>query len=495
MLEFKEIHVLDRNSEFFGVSTSELMENAGKVAAEAISERNELKGKKVCILAGKGNNGGDGIVLARYLQKLCKVTLILAYPEDQGSELSRMNYEKVPKKVNIVSTPEKEKAGSVIYESDIVVDALLGIGVSSEPREPIKGIIETLNSIKEGNGGKKPQVVSLDVATGIGTETAVRPDLTVTFHDTKIGMTPENSGEIIVKDIGIPEEAGTHVGPGEFSYYPKNLPNSHKGDNGIVMVVGGGPYVGAPVLASLAAIRSGADLVHLFVPRYIYHPAASFSPDLIVHPMGEFEDSDYFGTDSVQECIEFSQNCDSVVIGPGLGRHQETWKAVGRFISGVKKPLVVDADALYLLKHRTNILWHQETILTPHMGEFMRLFELKVLPKNFNDLVNLVQRKAGLINTTILLKGKTDIITDGNEIRFNETGHPAMTTGGTGDVLSGILGALLARGMSPFKAARLGALMSGFAGERASREKSYGLAASDVVEKIPDLLLEYIGSN
>ncbi len=492
MLEFKEIHVLDRNSEFFGVPTSELMENAGMGAAEAIGERNELKGKKVCILAGKGNNGGDGIVLARHLHKMCKVTLVLAYPVDQGSELSRLNYEKVPKKVSTAVSPEKEKVRSIIYESDIVVDALLGIGAASEPREPIKGMIEILNSIKEGNGGVKPKVVSLDVATGIGTETAVRPDLTVTFHDTKNGMIPENSGEIVVKDIGIPEEAGTHVGPGEFTYYPSNTPTSHKGDNGVVMLVGGGPYVGAPVLASLAAIRSGADLVHLFVPRYIYHPATSFSPDLIVHPMGKFEDSDYFDTDSVQECIEFSKKCDSVVIGPGLGRHEETWKAVGRLISGVKKPLVVDADALYLLKHRTNILWHRETILTPHMGEFMRLFDLKVLPKNFNDLVNMVQRKAGLINTTILLKGRMDIITDGNDIRFNETGHPAMTTGGTGDVLSGILGALLARGMSTFHAARLGAFISGNAGERASKEKSFGLAASDVVEKIPELLVEYV---
>jgi len=492
MLEFKEIHVLDRNSDYFGVPTSELMENAGKGAAEVIAERNELKGKKICILAGKGNNGGDGIVVARYLHKQCKVTVVLAYPQEQGSELSRMNYEKIPKKVTMVVTPEKEKVSSIINESDIVVDALLGIGVASEPREPLKGIIETLNSIKEGNEGDKPVVVSLDVATGIGTETAVRPDLTVTFHDSKTGMTPENSGEIVITDIGIPEVAGTHVGPGEFSYYPENTPTSHKGDNGVVMVVGGGPYVGAPVLASLAAIRSGADLVHLFVPRYIYHPAASFSPDLIVHPMGKFEDSDYFGTDSVKECIEFSQNCDSVVIGPGLGRHQDTWKAVGRLISGVKKPMVVDADALYLLKHRTNILWHKKTILTPHMGEFMRLFELKVLPKNFNDLVNLVKRKAGVISTTVLLKGRMDIITDGNEIRFNETGHPAMTTGGTGDVLSGILGALLARGMSTFHAARLGAFISGIAGERASLEKSFGLTASDVVEKIPELLVEYV---
>ncbi|MDP6157056.1 MAG: NAD(P)H-hydrate dehydratase [Candidatus Thermoplasmatota archaeon] len=492
MLEFKEIHVLDRNSEFFGIPTSELMENAGKGAAEAISERNDLKGKKVCILAGKGNNGGDGIVLARYLHKLCKVTLILAYPKDQGSALSLMNLEKVPKKVTMVVTPEIKKVGSIIYESDIVVDALLGIGVSSEPREPIKGIIETLKSIKEGNGGEKPHVVSLDVSTGIGTDTTVRPDLTVTFHETKIGMTHENSGEIVVKDIGVPEMAGTHVGPGEFGYYPKNSITSHKGDNGVVMVVGGGPYVGAPVLASLAALRSGADLVHLFVPRYIYHPATSFSPDLIVHPIGEFEDSDYFATDSVQECIEFSKKCDSVVIGPGLGRHQETWKAVGRFISGVKKPLVVDADALYLLKHRTNVLWHTETILTPHMGEFMRLFELKVQPKNFKDLIKMVQRKAALINTTILLKGRMDIITDGKDMRFNETGHPAMTTGGTGDVLSGILGALLARGMSTFHAARLGAFISGVAGERAATEKSFGLVASDVVEKIPELLVEYV---
>ena len=491
MIEFTDIHVLDRNSEFFGVPTVELMENAGRGASEEIKNRIELKDKKICILAGKGNNGGDGIVMARYLAEECPVTLVLAYPEDTGSELGRENYKKLPGSVNVVVAPGEEELNSILKASDIIVDALLGIGISTEPREPIKSMVEALMRSAHDDISNRPFIASLDIPTGMGTHTAVTPQLTITFHAVKRGMTLTNSGEIAVIDIGIPEQAGTHVGPGEFAYYPKNKPTSHKGDNGIVMVIGGGPYVGAPVLSSLASLRSGADLVHLFVPEAIRVQASSFSPDIIVHPMGE-EYDEYFTMGSVQECIEFSKRCNAVVIGPGLGRHPETWKAVGRFITNIQVPVVVDADALYSLKHRAQILRNKECVITPHLGEFMRLMEVHRPPGDFQEFAGLVQRKARYINTTILLKGRIDIITDGTAVRYNETGHPAMTVGGTGDVLTGIVGALLARGMPPFMAARLGAFISGIAGEIAAGEKGFGLMASDVVERIPEVLLKYL---
>ena len=492
MLEFKEIHVLDKNSEFFGTPTVELMENAGRGAFEEMKERFDLTGKNVCILAGKGNNGGDGVVLARYLSEICHVTVVLAYPMERGSKLSRINYKKLPDMVKLQVTPEIDDLIMMYINSDFIIDALLGIGVTSEPREPIKSMVRSI-LVPQANGlvGKKATIISLDIATGIGTSTFVKPDLTITFHDEKIGMTPENSGKVVIRDIGIPEKARTHVGPGEFVYYSKNQPVSHKGENGVVMVVGGGPYVGAPVLASLASLRSGADLVHLFVPRGIYIQASSFSPELIVHPMGA-EGADHLDTDMVQGCLEFSRKCDAAVIGPGLGHHRDTREAVSRFVRKAELPMAIDADGIHALKESSSNIRQKEIILTPHLGEFRELFDISSLPHDPVELSDIVLQRGRDIGTTILLKSRVDIISHGSEFRFNETGHPAMTTGGTGDVLSGIVGALLARGMKPFMAGRLGAFICGTAGRDAAREKSFGLMASDVIEKIPQVLLKHI---
>ena len=496
MLVFSEIKVFDRNSEHFGVPALRLMENAGRGAFEALKERMDPKGKTICILAGKGNNGGDGVVLARYLAEDSKVTLVLAYPESEGSELSRANYSKIPKAVKVVVSPSNDVLADILEESRMIIDALLGIGIRSEPREPLFGIIETMNRVceeAEAYAGKEKKIeISLDVPTGMGTSVAVRPEMTLTFHDSKVGMTEENCGEIVIVDIGIPKKATTHVGPGDFVHFRENDPHSHKGQNGIVMVVGGGPYVGAPVLASLAALRSGADLVHLFVPRSIYFQASSFSPEIIVHPIGQSGGSDHLGVESVLELTEFSKGCHSAVIGPGLGRHQDTWKAVGRFINGVDIPLVMDADAIYTIKHRMYILSGKSIVLTPHQGEFRELMDISAFPDDTNALSEMVRRKAREIGVTVLLKGMIDVITDGHQVRLNDAGHPAMTTGGTGDVLSGITGALLARGMDPFRSARLSAFICGTAGERAGCEKSFGMVASDVVDRIPDVLREYL---
>ena len=495
MLEFNEVHVLDINSEFFGIPTVNLMENAGKGAFEEMKGRFDLAEKRICILAGKGNNGGDGVVLARYLSETAHVSLILAYPMERGSKLSSINYQRLPKNVELLVAPEMSAYVEIYQKSDIIVDALLGIGVSSEPREPIRSMVRSLPTSPSERGiGEEKQgatIVSLDIATGIGTATSVKPDLTITFHDEKIGMTPENSGEVVIRDIGIPEKARTHVGPGEFVHYMKNRPVSHKGDNGVVMVIGGGPYVGAPILASLASLRSGADLVHLFVPRGIYVQVSSFSPELIVHPIGA-ERADHFNIEMVRECLELSKRCDAVVIGPGLGRHPDTREAVSAFIGKAEVPMVIDADAIHSVKDHLSSIRQKEVVLTPHLGEFRELFDISSLPDDPEELSDVVLRKAREIGSTILLKSRADIISDGAEIRFNETGHPAMTTGGTGDVLSGIVGALLARGMKPFTAGRLAAFISGTAGRDAAREKSFGLMASDVIEKIPRVLLKHI---
>ncbi len=532
MLEYQEVHLLDRNSEYFGTPQSELMENAGKGAFEVLNKNFDLQDKNICILVGKGNNGGDGLVLARFLiAESKKVTVYMLYDRDECSELNKANYDRIPKSVNILDKTSVDDLGSLLKNSDIIIDAMLGIGISSEPRDPIKGIIKVLNHLftdseielkpidrelsseKKTDEGKRDgsktsaiteedasssprekQIVSLDVPSGLGTRIFVRPNMTITFHDVKKGMVESKCGKIIKTEIGIPPEALEYVGPGEFVYFRENSSDSHKGQNGVVLVIGGGPYVGAPVLASMAALRSGADLVHLFVPPGIFVPASSYYPDVITHSMDTDSANNGFYLDmkGAKQCREFSKECDAVVIGPGLGRNPETIKAVFYFLHWIKVPLVIDADALLSLKNQTHVLRYLDVVLTPHQGEFNSIFGSSRLTNDLEPMMSTVRRKAGMIRSTILLKGSTDIISDGATIKLNSAGHPSMTTGGTGDVLAGIVGALMARGLSPLRAANLAAFINGKAGETASESKGMGLCGSDLLDAIPAVFTRYL---
>jgi len=273
MIPFKEVNVLDINASYLGVPTSQLMENAGRGAAKVALERFDIEGKKTVIICGPGNNGGDGFVVARYLAEKCKVLVVLLKPKDKiRSEIAKVNFDKIRGKAEILDTSGLDKN---IEGAELIIDAILGIGISGEIREPYLSCINTVNS-------SKVKILSIDVPSGLGSRGAVNPDITVTFHDIKEGMSKENSGDIVVVDIGIPEEAQKFLGPGEFVHYSKPKIESHKGDNGRLLIVGGGPYTGAPALAGLAAYRMGVDLVHIATPSKTYQIIASYSPNFIV---------------------------------------------------------------------------------------------------------------------------------------------------------------------------------------------------------------------
>ncbi|MCK4443591.1 MAG: NAD(P)H-hydrate epimerase, partial [Thermoplasmata archaeon] len=232
MLPYKEIRVLDRNSEYHGVPTIRLMENAGEAVASVIQKKLDPRGKNLLVLCGKGNNGGDGFVAARYLSEMCKVKVVLAKKaEDIGSGIATKNFARIEDELEVVESAAD--LGRHIRGADIIVDALLGTGISGRIREPYRSMI------KKVNASKKP-IVSIDVPSGLGTDLAIRPTITVALHDKKEGQTKGNSGHMIVRSIGIPEEAEIYAGPGELVYYPIPEEGSHKGDNGRVLVIGGG---------------------------------------------------------------------------------------------------------------------------------------------------------------------------------------------------------------------------------------------------------------
>ncbi|MBN2043077.1 MAG: NAD(P)H-hydrate dehydratase [Candidatus Aenigmarchaeota archaeon] len=257
---------------------------------------------------------------------------------------------------------------------------------------------------------------------------------------------------------------------------------SKKGDFGKLLIIGGNQrYSGAPALAAYAAIaslRSGVDIVMVVAPKRAANIVASFSPNLITEPI----DGKYFTPKHVKPVLDMIKKFDAVCIGSGLGTEKETSKFVNKLLDSIKKPCVVDADAIKALKNKE---LGNNFVLTPHSYEFYDLTGEK--PKmDMTSRIKIVEKVSKKIRSTILLKGVIDIISDGKQTAINRTGNPYMTTGGTGDVLTGICGSLLAQGNKPFDSACAAAFITGRAGDLAAVEKKQGLLATDVIEKIPE---------
>ena len=476
MIPFKEVHVLDRNAEYYGVPTNVLMENAGSAVARAAIENFDIKGKKILILCGTGNNGGDGFVAARELAGFCNVNIILLRPpENIRTKLSREQYETAIQLERIkFQLLEHVDILAEIGGSELLIDAMLGIGITGEVRDPYSGAISAVNN-------SDVPVLSVDLPSGLGTDNTVKADATVTFHDMKEGMSEDTCGRIIVADIGIPEQAEIFTGPGEFVYYPVPKPDWRKGENGKLLIIGGGPYTGAPSMAAMAAYRTGADLVPIAVPERIFDVIASHSSQFIVKPLP----GERLGPGNVETCLELAKGSSAVLIGPGLGDAQETLDAAKQIIECCTLPIVIDADALKAVAQDSSIVKNKICVLTPHRGEFRLLGGKDATPEGVTEM-------AKALGVTVLLKGKVDIISDGNRVKQNKFGNSGMTVGGTGDVLAGAVGALLSKGCEPFNAARLGALLIGISGNLAYAGKSYGLMASDIIEQIPNVLVQHL---
>ena len=464
-----QMRVLDANSSWFGVPVSELMENAGRAVA---AEANKL-GESFLVICGPGNNGGDGFAAARYLK--AKPHVFYFWPP-KGQEASE-NFAKAKNYHPVQITNLKNyDFGRALSMSDVVIDAIFGTGVKGKMPEPIRSIIQTIN-----NSGKK--VVSIDVPSGMDPDTgkvediAIIPTATISLHAVKKGLVGNKSaGQVIVAGIGISPKSETHVGKGDFQYgYPKRAENAHKGDAGRVLVVGGSKdYTGAPYFTAMAALKAGCDLSYVAAPKKVARKISILGPDLIVYPL----DSEHSVSKSdVKEIL--SKKFDVLAIGNGLGDGKDAIEAAKETISKVsnaKKPIVIDGDGLKAAKPLLQKLG-KNVVLTPHGGEFRMLFGMEPNEKN-------LMKAAGKCKCVILLKGPTDMIAQGKEIKDNESGNPYMSKGGTGDVLAGLCAGFLAQGVEPLKAACFAALVNGVAGDLAYSEESIALTASDVLARV-----------
>jgi len=441
---------MDMNAAELGVSTESLMRNAGKAVAEYILDN--YPDARVRFFCGHGNNGGDGLAAAALIPG-SKITMVDG--TDMKTEASAAMAEAVKKRMEEFDASESD--------FDVLVDAGLGTGLSGELRPKWKVFVDFCNSF-EGI------VVSVDVPTGFGTGYQVVPDATVTMVDTKEGMSQESCGEIFVADIDMPLDAVLFTGPGDILRYPVPSKDSHKGDSGRLLVIGGGPYYGAPALASLAAERIGTDMVYAAVPTNVIPSLSATVPETVVVEIP----GDRLTPASVPMLAEKAASCDAVLIGPGLGTDPETREAILALLDSIDKPTVVDADGITAVCGKK---LGKHIVVTPHFGEFKRLGGKEQNPSD-------VRRVASELGCTVLLKGVTDMISDGERICLNSTGCVEMTSAGTGDVLAGTVAGLLARGLTPFDAAKLGAWLIGKAGESAAARFSYGLRAADLADGV-----------
>ncbi|HJJ29631.1 MAG TPA: NAD(P)H-hydrate dehydratase [Methanocorpusculum sp.] len=440
------MRVVDKNADGHGVFAAQRMESAGCVLAAAVRSEDPAS---VSIFCGTGNNGGDGFVCARHLAKEYAVKVIIA-----GS----------PK------TPENRAAFSALascpveiitswshgdFSTDVIVDSLLGTGASLPLREPYASLVDVINAAKG-------HVLACDMPTP-----GVRADRVIAFH-----LAKTEGAEVY--SIGIPFSAEIFCGMGDLLSVPKKPSGAHKGWAGNVLVIGGGPYQGAPFLAGCAALRSGADLVRVAAP------VDGFMPDLIIERLPGSK----VGKEHLDRLLFLAKNADVVIAGPGLGADPESLEVASQIVSAAKRA-VVDADLLRNPLPRAQ----EQTIYTPHAGEFARVF--CPFPEKLSERAIIVREAAKRVGGTIILKGEIDIISDGSRVKFNRSGVRGMTTGGTGDVLAGVCGGLLAR-MDAFQAACAAVYATGKAGELSDEDTGDGLIASDLLKHLAYILYKEI---
>ncbi|MCX6670183.1 MAG: NAD(P)H-hydrate dehydratase [Methanothrix sp.] len=459
------MRALDANCTYFGLLPLQLMENAGAALAREVRAR--APGKRIAIVAGRGNNGGDAFVAARHLADFRVATYLLGRSRDITTQEAKQNWQ-ILETLDFDLIEVVDPQDLHLWDFDLILDAIFGTGVRGVIKGLEAGAIDAINS------AGKP-VISVDVPSGLGTDKVVKSDLTVTFHRPKPGMT----GEVVVADIGIPPAAEFFVGPGDLWLVGKRAPESHKGDSGRILVIGGGPYTGAPALTSMAALRAGADVVTVATPKSASSIIAGFSPNLIVRELS----GDHLLPEDLEILKDLIARHDVVVMGMGLGRDPETQEALAKIIPLCKKT-VIDADAL-----QPDL--PLKGIVTPHVGEFKRISGIALSGASFRERIDPLKGYAREKGLVVLLKGKvgpvSNLITDGEIVRANTNGNPGMTVGGTGDVLAGVAAAFYAR-TSALRAATAAAFVNGRAGDLVYVEKDLGMVATDVIEKIPEAM-------
>jgi ADP-dependent NAD(P)H-hydrate dehydratase / NAD(P)H-hydrate epimerase len=476
------------------IPSLELMERAGTGLAD-VATRVSQSGP-IMVVCGKGNNGGDGLVCARVLRQRGREVevLLLGAPEDLRGDAAT-NHEQLPGEAPSEFDPSR-LAGSAT-----VVDAILGTGFSGEPHQPAAGAIEAINATVGASVVACDVPSGVDASTGVVRGVAVRANATVTFHAAKPGLwiSPGKgrAGEVSVVDIGIPAGGPAEPSIGLISdrvvdQIPRRGTESTKFAAGSVLVCGGSTgLTGAPCMAAEAAARGGAGYVTACVPASLNLIFETRLLEVMTVPLPDADGS--LDPRAAETVLERAERSDSLVLGPGIGRHPGTFELVRSVAASAELPLLLDADGLNAHAGRLSSLAGRAapTVLTPHAGELARLLETDSQAVEAERLHS-VRRAAAEAGSVVVLKGDDTLVAHpGGQVAVSPGGAAALATAGTGDVLSGLIGAYLAKKMDPFQAACAGVLVHARAGRlAAARIGTEGVIASDVINQLPRALAD-----
>lgn len=508
-----QMRELDRRTiEEAGISGIDLMERAGAGVANAVFELihyAQYRQVKVLLVAGHGNNGGDAFVAARLLNERGLDVEVLVSSETDRIKGDALEALKQMQSAGVeprpVVQPEEWERLADRYSCGrlIIVDGVLGTGISGPVRGAAAAAIRFINRL-----GEKNQVLAIDVPSGLDSDTggaeglAVIADRTVTMGLPKLGLLTqagtEHVGALDVVDIGIPLEFYEGL-PSDIEFIAaeevsglitRRGASTHKGSYGHVLVIGGAEgFAGAPAMASLAALMSGAGLVTALVPEALADAVVCVAPEVMVKP-GRMTDTGSLAVEALDVFREGLKDFDAVLVGPGMTTHDQTLQIVGRILDKCNGPVVLDADALNVCSGDTGILKTTGCglVLTPHPGEMARLAgcsTAEIQAQRVGEAVSL----ADSTGAVVVLKGAgTVVAAKGHVPAVNRTGNPGMASGGMGDVLGGLLAGLAAQGLGAYDAARAAVYIHGRAGDIAAMAGSQAtLTVGDVLEVMSEL--------
>ncbi len=487
-----EMRELDRRTIENGVTGEELMRRAGQHVAEIARDVLASRGgQTILLVAGTGNNGGDVFAAAHALSETdLQIEVWICGSQSQIQADAQLHLKKM---IHAGIIPKEVRSTNDLFPKvwpDLIVDGLLGTGSQGAPRGFMGPLIEWINT-----EAQHAFILSIDIPSGVNADTgiaespAIKADLTVTLGLPKTGLIRPEAlpyvGSVEVVDIGIPLEFIEDTEGCEDAvlidrsdlFLPRRERDSHKGTYGHVLLIGGSNgYTGAIAMAARAALRSGAGLVSVLTPVEVYPLVAlAAGPEIMVHPFSDIL--------KIPEILTRDwKHCDAVLLGPGLGRSDKTTALVSVLLKICEVPLILDADALCIEPKRIAAA-KCPVILTPHPGEFERLFKAPV-----TDRWAQASEATETTGQIIILKGAGTVVAKpGHKLAINLTGNPGMATGGSGDVLAGLLTGLLGQGMEPFDAAMTAVYLHGIAGDIAAHDLTQSaLIATDLIEALPE---------
>jgi hydroxyethylthiazole kinase-like uncharacterized protein yjeF len=505
-----EMRELDRRAiQDLGIPSLVLMENAGRTTYEILRREFPCPPGEVAVVAGRGNNGGDGFVVARYLANAgIPVAVFLLGPRDQVSGDARVNLEILAHLgiavAEVLTGADLNPTLHRLAKAGLIVDALLGTGLNSPVTGLMAALIERLNHLRV-------KVLAVDIPTGLSADTgevlgvALKAEVTVTYGWPKLGQVlppgRDYVGRLWQVDISIPPHLAREapVSLAEAREMRALLPprpfGSHKGTFGhLLLLAGSVGKTGAAALAAEAALRAGAGLVTLGVPASLNDILEVKLTEAMTLPLPEAAGTRALGVAALKPIMEFLDEKFTLALGPGIGTHPETRELVARLVRDRAGPMVIDADGLNSLAGAPAGLKGAAgpRILTPHPGEMARLVGVST-PEVQARRLDLARETAVKFGVTLVLKGaQTVVAAPDGRASLNSTGNPALASGGTGDVLTGLIGGFLAQGLTPWDAARLGVYLHGLAADFFVRHNGErGMIAGDLLAVLPQMLTEF----